>query len=308
VEVKVEVMKNGEIAQHDENTALAVFAMPQLPSSSMDSYIHYANSVPLLSREEESELARDWHESGNLQAAQKLILAHLRYVVRVAKGYMGYGLNLGDLIQEGTIGLMKAVKKFKPEKEVRLVTFAMHWIKSEIHEFIIRNWRIVKIATTKPQRKLFFKLRSKKKGTSWLTNQEVTEIANDLGVKEKDVLQMEARLAFSDTPFDLPEDADSNGADRIAYSPVEYLENKSANPAQALENDTWQDKMQDGLYEALDNLDARSLYIVQQRWLNDDNKATLEDLAQHFSVSKERIRQIEARAMEQIKEHIAASQ
>ena len=273
----------------------------------MDGYIHYANSIPVLSREEEIALSQEWHDNGDLQAAQKLILSHLRYVVRVAKGYMGYGLNLADLIQEGTIGLMKAVKKFKPEREVRLVTFAMHWIKAEIHEFIIRNWRIVKIATTKPQRKLFFKLRSKKKGPGWLSNQEITEIAKDLGVKEKDVLQMEARLAYNDTPFDLPEDADANAPERIAYSPVEYLENKSGNPAQSLENDTWQDKLQDGLYAALENLDERSLYIVQQRWLNGDNKATLEDLAQHFSVSKERIRQIEAKAMEQIKEHLATT-
>lgn len=290
--------------QATENTALSILTHPQLPTSSIDSYIQHANSMPILSKEEEIQLANDWHANENLQAAQRLVLSHLRYVVRVAKGYMGYGLNLADLIQEGTIGLMKAVKKFKPEREVRLVTFAMHWIKAEIHEFIIRNWRIVKIATTKSQRKLFFKLRSKKKGTGWLSTQEVREIASDLGVKEKEVLQMEARLAFGDTPFDLPED-DSDRHDKIAYSPVEYLENKSGNPADSLADDTWQDKVQTSLYAALENLDPRSLYIVQQRWLNDDNKATLEELAQHFSVSKERIRQIEAKAMEQIKEELA---
>ncbi len=283
------------------DSALSIITVPKLPTSSIESYISYANSIPMLSREEEAELANEWHAKENLQAAQKLVLSHLRYVVRVAKGYMGYGLNLSDLIQEGTIGLMKAVKKFNPEKEVRLVTFAMHWIKAEIHEYIIRNWRIVKIATTKSQRKLFFKLRSKKKGTGWLSSQEVSEIAKDLGVKEKDVMQMEARLAYSDTPFDLPDDADADSVDRIAYSPVEYLEHKSVSPELSLEQDSWQDKMQTGLYAALENLDERSLYILQQRWLNDDNKATLEDLAQHFSVSKERIRQIEAKALEQIK-------
>jgi RNA polymerase sigma-32 factor len=301
-------MQLGGLMQNNENTALPALVLPQLPTSSLDSYIQYANSIPILSREEELKLATEWNERENLQSAQRLILSHLRYVVRVAKSYMGYGLNLADLIQEGTIGLMKAVKKFKPEKEVRLVTFAIHWIKAEIHEFIIRNWRIVKIATTKPQRKLFFKLRSKKKSTSWLSSQEVSDIANDLGVKEKEVLQMEARLAYSDTPFDLPGDEDSDGADKLSYSPVEYLENKSGNPAQALEDDSWQAKVEDGLYEALDNLDERSLYIMQQRWLNDENKATLEDLAQHFSVSKERIRQIESKAMEQIKEHLAAEE
>lgn len=287
----------------EKDKSLAIIQAPQVPASSLDSYIQYANSIPMLSKEEEIELANEWHASENKQAAQKLVLSHLRYVVRVAKSYMGYGLNMADLIQEGTIGLMKAVKKFKPEKEVRLVTFAMHWIKAEIHEFIIRNWRIVKIATTKPQRKLFFKLRSKKKGDGWLSSEEITEIAKDLGVKEKDVMQMEARLAYSDTPFDLPDDANDN-SDKIAYSPIEYLEHKSAAPDEVLENNNWQQQMHGDLYTAFNNLDERSKYILQQRWLNDDAKATLDELAQHFSVSKERIRQIEAKAMAQIKEHL----
>jgi len=291
-----------------KNTELSILTTPKLPSGSLESYIHYTHSIPMLSREEEYRLANEWQEQENLGAAQRLVLSHLRYVVRVAKGYMGYGLNLADLVQEGTIGLMKAVKKFKPEKEVRLVTFAMHWIKAEIHEFIIRNWRIVKIATTKSQRKLFFKLRSKKKSTSWLSKQEIAEIARDLGVKEKEVVQMEARLAFGDTPFDLPGDADHDAADRIAYSPVEYLEDKSGNPAKALEDGTWKADLNAGLYTALDRLDERSLYILQKRWLNDDNKATLEELAQHFAVSKERIRQIEAKAMEQIKQSLATEE
>ncbi len=273
----------------------------QLPASSMDSYIHYANSIPMLSKEEEMELAKELHEKGNLQAAQRLVLSHLRYVVKVAKNYMGYGLNLADLVQEGTIGLMKAVKKFQPEREVRLVTFAMHWIKAEIHEYIIKNWRIVKIATTKAQRKLFFKLRSKKKNVSWLSNEEIIAIARDLGVKEKEVIQMEARMAFDDTPFDLPHD-DDNDSDRIAFAPVEYLEHKSASPEQELTEDTWHSHLHTNLQVALATLDPRSLYILQQRWLKEDNdKATLEDLAQHFAVSKERIRQIEAKAMERIR-------
>lgn len=278
----------------------------QLPANSIDSYIQRANSFPVLSKEEEYELARKWNEEENLQAAQSLVLSHLRYVVRTAKNYMGYGLNLADLIQEGTIGLMKAVKKFKPEREVRLVTFAMHWIKAEIHEYIIKNWRIVKIATTKAQRKLFFKLRSKKKDTTWLTANEILEIAQDLGVKPKDVIQMEARMAFDDTPFDLPNDDDDN-QEKLSYAPVEYLEHKSVGPEQELANDTWQFKMSHALQEALSRLDARALYILQRRWLNeDDTKATLEELAQHFAVSKERIRQIEARAMAQIKDQLIA--
>lgn len=289
-----------------KNIGLPVLTNVNLPTSSIDSYIQFANSVPSLTKEEEYDLARRWHEAEDKQAAQRMVLSHLRYVVRVAKSYMGYGLNLSDLIQEGTIGLMKAVKKFRPEREVRLVTFAMHWIKAEIHEFIIRNWRIVKIATTKSQRKLFFKLRSKKKNVSWLTSYEVSEIARDLGVKEKDVMQMEARLAFDDTPFDLPTDA-SDDSDRIAYSPVEYLEHKSAGPEQVLEDNSLQTLLNVNLNAALKKLDPRSLYILQQRWLNDDVKATLDDLAQHFSVSKERIRQIEAKAMQQIKDELVES-
>lgn len=272
----------------------------QLPENNIDLYIQKANSIPLLSKEEEYKLALELQQNGDLKAAQKLVLSHLRYVIRVAKGYMGYGLNLADLVQEGTIGLMKAVKKFHPEREVRLVTFAVHWIKAEIHEYIIKNWRIVKIATTKAQRKLFFKLRSRKKDLTWLTNKEISEIAKDLGVKEKEIIQMEARMSFDDTPFDLPTDDDD--ADKLTYSPVEYLEHKSASPEQLLLEGTLQRTMHNGLQEALKNLDARSLYILQRRWLSDDEKkATLEELAQHFSVSKERIRQIEAKAMDQIK-------
>lgn len=289
------------------SSQLPALTTPQLPSSNIESYIQKANSVPVLTKEQELALAKQWQEEGDRQAAQSLVLSHLRYVVRVAKNYMGYGLNLGDLIQEGTIGLMKAVKKFQPEREVRLVTFAMHWIKAEIHEYIIRNWRIVKIATTKAQRKLFFKLRSRKKDLTWLTLNEIEEIAKDLGVKPKDVMQMEARMAMDDTPFDLPHD-EEDGHDKIAYSPVEYLEHKSASPEQELIEGSWQEKMQVHLQHALQKLDARSLYILQRRWLNEDTKATLEELAEHFSVSKERIRQIEAKAISQIKAELIVAE
>lgn len=294
-----------EISMTENNIPnLPVVSPGLLPTPSgvdgLDRYIQYTNSIPLLTREEEYELSRQLNEENNLQSAQRLVLSHLRYVVRIAKGYMGYGLSLADLIQEGTIGLMKAVKKFKPEKEVRLVTFAMHWIKAEIHEFVIKNWRIVKIATTKSQRKLFFKLRSKKKDSTWLTAQEISEIAKDLGVKEKDVIQMEARMAYADTSFDLP--SDDEDSDKLAYSPVEYLEHNSAGPDQILEQEVWQSRVGGELEQALQKLDPRSLYIVQQRWLTEDHKATLEDLATKFAVSKERIRQIEARAISQIKD------
>jgi RNA polymerase sigma-32 factor len=290
-----------------DNDKAIIIHTPQLPANTIDGYIHYVNSIPVLSREEEAELANQWISNQDIKAAQKLVLSHLRYVVRVAKSYMGYGLNLADLIQEGSIGLMKAVKKFKPEREVRLVTFAMHWIKAEIHEFIIRNWRIVKIATTKPQRKLFFKLRSKKQSEGWLSSSEITEIAKDLGVKEKEVIQMEARMSYGDTPFDLPDDID-DANDRLSYAPVEYLEHKSAAPDEVLETESWNNQMHSGLQEAFNNLDDRAKYILQQRWLNHDSKATLDDLAQHFSVSKERIRQIEAKAMAQIKNHLTADE
>ena len=282
---------------------MGVTALPaisnQLPVGSLDSYIQNANSIPLLSKEREYELANRLLEKNDLKAAQELIMAHLRYVVRVAKGYMGYGLNLGDLIQEGTIGLMKAVKKFRPDREVRLVTFAMHWIKAEIHEFVIRNWRIVKIATTKAQRKLFFKLRSSKKNLGWLSQEEIEQIAKDLNVKPKDVVHMEKRLSSNDTSFELPKDEDG---DSPYFAPAEYLEDHSSNPEFIVEKQGMQEKVQIEFQLAFEKLDARAQYILSKRWLQQDGKkATLEELAQKFSVSKERIRQIEAQAMKQMR-------
>lgn len=283
-----------------ENKQIVVWG-GQLPAGGLDAYIQYANSLPMLTKEEEHQLAKDWHDNQNIEAAERLVLSHLRYVVRVAKGYIGYGLNLADLIQEGSIGLMKAVKRFDPEHGVRLVTFAMHWIKAEIHEFVIKNWRVVKIATTKAQRKLFFNLRSKKDGSNWLSNQEVNDIASDLGVKPQEVRVMEQRMYSSDTTFDLPV-SESNEKQAI-MAPVEYLEDHSLNPAAILEHDGWQEAAHSKLGSALEQLDDRSRYIIEKRWLNpDESKMTLEELSEKFSVSKERVRQIEAKAMTKIKD------
>ena len=274
--------------------------LPVVSTANLDTYIRYVNSVPVLSKEKEQELAYDLKEKSDLEAAQKLVVSHLRYVVRVAKSYMGYGLNLGDLIQEGTIGLMKAVKKFEPEKGVRLVTFAMHWIKSEMHEYIIKNWKIVKIATTKAQRKLFFNLRSSKKRIGWLNSQEVAEIAKDLGVKEKEVLEMESRLSANDESFDLPTvDGDNDNA----FAPVEYLECKYDGPEQSLEKENNTQNSNQLLTSGLALLDTRSNEILAKRWLAEE-KATLDDLAQKYGVSKERIRQLEKKALEKLKVHM----
>jgi RNA polymerase sigma-32 factor len=281
------------------HSALPMLTQTNLPSlGGLDGYIQYVNSVSMLTKEEELCLARKLQDDGDLKAAQKLIIAHLRYVVRVAKGYLGYGLALSDLIQEGTIGLMKAVKKFCPDREVRLVTFAVHWIKAEIHEYILRNWRIVKIATTKAQRKLFFKLRGLKKRLGWLSTDEVEVIARDLGVKVKDVLQMEARLSASDTPFELPVESEQHG-----FAPVEFLEDNSLDPECLLEEKDWKTKVLSKVDHILEGLDARSKDILQQRWF-EDKRATLADLAHKYGVSKERIRQLEAQIIKKLKEAI----
>lgn len=272
------------------------------PGANLDAYVQSVNSIPLLSAEQERELGERLFYDQDLEAARQLVMAHLRFVVHIARSYSGYGLAQGDLIQEGNVGLMKAVKRFNPEMGVRLVSFAVHWIKAEIHEFVLRNWRIVKVATTKAQRKLFFNLRSQKKSLQWLTNEEVTQVAKSLGVEPHEVREMESRLTGSDMAFDAPTDAD----DDVAYqAPAYYLEDHSADPALQLEAADTTDSENNELYQALSSLDERSRDIVQQRWLADD-KATLHELAAKYDVSAERIRQLEKNAMNKIKAAIAA--
>lgn len=267
-----------------------------LPVSSIEAYLHYVNQIPMLTQEEEYDLAVRLQKNNELAAARRLILAHLRYVARVAKGYLGYGLPLADLIQEGNIGLMKAVKRFNPEMGVRLVTFAMHWIKAEIHEYILRNWRIVKVATTKAQRKLFFNLRSLKKHLGWMTQQEVNDVANDLGVKPETVREMEMRLSTSDPSFDGHSDHD----DDDPFAPAGYLEDARYNPAQQLENADWSEQSGETIHHAITQLDERSQDIIRTRWL-DENKLTLQDLADKYNISAERVRQLEKNAMQKLR-------
>lgn len=279
------------------NTSLQTLDL-RLPVNSIEAYLHYVNQIPMLTQEEEYELAVRLQQSNELAAAKRLILAHLRYVARVAKGYLGYGLPLADLIQEGNIGLMKAVRRFNPEMGVRLVTFAMHWIKAEIHEYILRNWRIVKIATTKAQRKLFFNLRQLKKHLGWMSTQEVNEVANDLGVKPETVREMEMRLATSDTSFDAHNDHDD---DESNFAPAGFLEDGRQNPAQQLESDDWSLQSSDVMHQALTQLDERSQDIIRARWLDEDKKLTLQDLANKYQISAERVRQLEKNAMRKLR-------
>lgn len=274
----------------------------RLPIHSIEAYLHHVNQIPMLTQEEEYELAVNLQKTGDLAAAKRLILAHLRYVARVAKGYMGYGLPLADLIQEGNVGLMKAVKRFNPEMGVRMVTFAMHWIKAEIHEYILRNWRIVKVATTKAQRKLFFNLRNLKKHLGWMSHTEVNDIAKDLGVKPETVREMEMRLASSDASFDAHDDDDD---ERSSYAPAAYLEDHRFNPAQELENADWSQQANGGIYQALNQLDERSQDIIRARWL-DEEKLTLQDLADKYQISAERVRQLEKNAMNKLKAAVEA--
>ena len=282
------------------HTSLTTSLQPlgiRLPLGSLEAYLHYVNQIPMLTQEEEHELAATLQKNNDLAAAQRLILAHLRYVARVAKGYLGYGLPLADLIQEGNIGLMKAVRRFNPDMGVRLVTFAMHSIKAEIHEYILRNWRIVKIATTKAQRKLFFNLRNLKKRLGWMTQQEVMDIAKDLEVKPETVREMEMRLVNSDTAFDAHDD-DEN--EQIHFAPAGFLEDTHSNPAQQLENSDWSEQTHDKIYHALNELDERSQDIIRTRWL-DENKFTLQDLADKYQISAERVRQLEKNAMQKLR-------
>ena len=273
-----------------------------LAANSIEAYMHSVNQVPMLSAEEETRLAKRLQQQKDLQAARTLILSHLRFVVRVAKGYSGDGLALPDLIQEGNIGLMKAVKRFDPTMGVRLVSFAVHWIRAEIHEFILRNWRIVKVATTKAQRKLFFNLRSSKKRLGWMNSEEVAAVASDLNVKPETVLEMESRLNNRDLPFDLREDdQDEDGP----QEPAAYLTDMRNEPSRQLEQQNWEEHNENRLHQALEALDERSRDIVQQRWLN-SKKAPLRELADKYQVSAERIRQLEKGAMNKLKGLLAA--
>ncbi|MEX1031838.1 MAG: RNA polymerase sigma factor RpoH [Cellvibrionaceae bacterium] len=267
------------------------------PGANLNAYMQVVNGFPILTAEEEKHLAEDLYYNENVDAARQLILAHLRFVVHIAKSYAGYGLSQSDLIQEGNVGLMKAVKRFNPEKGVRLVSFAVHWIKAEIHEFILRNWRIVKVATTKAQRKLFFNLRGAKKRLAWLSNDEANAIAEDLNVDVKNVREMEGRLSSYDATFD----AGADDEDDTAYlAPVNYLEDKRYDPATQLEQADWRDSSVNKLEVAMGSLDERSRDILQRRWLN-DNKETLHELAAQYKISAERIRQLEKNAMQKVR-------
>jgi len=270
-------------------------------SGSIEGYIQAVSSIDMLSAEEERELAVSLREDEDLQAARKLVMSHLRFVVHIAKSYSGYGLPQADLIQEGNIGLMKAVKRFDPTVGVRLVSFAVHWIKAEIHEFVLKNWRIVKVATTKAQRKLFFNLRKAKKRLGWFTHDEVQTVANELGVSTKEVLQMEARMSSQDQAFDLTADEDETGN----FAPVQYLEDKSSDVETDVINNDWDTAASKRLYSAIKTLDERSQDIIETRWLA-DNKITLQDLADKYQVSAERVRQIEKNAMKKLQAAMVA--
>jgi len=269
-------------------------------TGSLESYIQTVNRFPILSAEEEVQLARKLREENDVEAARRLVLSHLRVVVSIARGYMGYGLPQADLIQEGNIGLMKAVKRFDPERGVRLVSFAIHWIRAEIHEFVLRNWRLVKVATTKAQRKLFFNLRSLKQSLGSLSQSEVQRIAKELRVKPEEVIEMEARLAGKEIALEPQEDSEDS------YSPIAYLTDGADEPARALEVKQNEKASALSLQVALDALDQRSRRIIEARWLREKHQATLHDLAEEFKVSAERIRQIEVKALQKMKAAMAA--
>jgi RNA polymerase sigma-32 factor len=270
-------------------------------SGSIESYIQSVSNIPMLTADEEKSLAERLFNEGDLTAARELVMSHLRFVVHIAKSYSGYGLAQADLVQEGNIGLMKAVKRFDPNVGVRLVSFAVHWIKAEIHEFVLKNWRIVKVATTKAQRKLFFNLRKSKKRLGWFTHKEVQKVAEELGVSEKEVLQMEARMGSQDTAFDLSSD---DGDDNSNFAPAQYLEDKSEDVESAVINADYDSNASARLYSAIKTLDERSQHIIETRWLS-DNKMTLQDLAAKYEVSAERVRQIEKNAMKKIQAAMA---
>ena len=266
------------------------------PVGSLDSYIHGVGAIPVLSKEDEQALSRRFTSEEDLDAARELVMAHLRFVVHIAKGYTGYGLPLSDLIQEGNVGLMKAVKRFDPDYDVRLVSFAVHWIRAEIHEFVLKNWRIVKVATTKAQRKLFFNLRKNKKSLAWLSHAETLAVAEDLGVTAKEVTEMEKRLSARDAIFDPAPGAD----DEHSFTPAAYLPSENADPAVLVEKTDWHDDATSRMAEAMKDLDDRSQDILQSRWLT-DNKMTLHELAARYGISAERIRQLEANAIKKLR-------
>tara|TARA_B100001175_G_scaffold30277_1_gene22270 strand:+ start:17880 stop:18773 length:894 start_codon:yes stop_codon:yes gene_type:complete len=272
------------------------------PGGDLQAYINSVHSIGVLTPEEEKKLAEDLYYRNDLDAARKLVLAHLRFVIYIAKSYSGYGLSEADLIQEGNIGLMKAIRKFNPEVGVRLVSFAVHWVKAEIHEYVLKNWKIVKIATTKAQRKLFFNLRGKKRGLEWFTEEEIEQVAKDLGVKPSEVREMEKRLSGSDMSFDPLSESDD---DEASFAPSQYLEDEEANPADIFENQSLSEESTSQLYEAINQLDDRSRDILQDRWLA-DKKLTLHDLAEKYEISAERVRQIEKNAMKKVKQTIAS--
>ncbi len=266
-----------------------------IPQGSLEGYIQAVNAIPVLSAQEEKELAQHLQETGDLESARQLVLSHLRFVVHIAKSYSGYGLPQADLIQEGNIGLMKAVKRFDPSVGVRLVSFAVHWIKAEIYEYVLQNWRLVKIATTKAQRKLFFNLRKSKKHLKWFNVQEAKTIAQELGVPVSEVTEMERRLSQQDQSFDAPCQEEKND-----FSPVHYLEDKSSNIAHFIENENWELYANQQLKKAIDTLDERSQHILQARWLQ-SNKTTLQALADHYNISPERVRQLEQSALKKLR-------
>ncbi|MBU3824052.1 MAG: RNA polymerase sigma factor RpoH [Candidatus Oceanisphaera merdipullorum] len=268
-----------------------------VPQGSLEAYIQAVNTIPVLSAEEEKSLAERLFNDGDLSSARQMIMSHLRFVVHIARGYSGYGLPQADLIQEGNIGLMKAVKRFDPNVGVRLVSFAVHWIKAEIHEYVLRNWRVVKVATTKAQRKLFFNLRKSKKRLGWFNQAEVEMVAENLGVLPAEVVEMESRMSAQDPAFDLSSDDD----DSTSFSPVQYLQDHSSDVARQVEADNWEQTSNRRLRAALATLDERSQHIIQARWLDEEEKITLQVLADEYGVSAERIRQLEKSALKKLK-------
>jgi RNA polymerase sigma-32 factor len=284
--------------RHNRDLALAG------PTGSLDAYLNAVSAIPVLSEDEEQRLAHRYHDEGDLDAARNLVISNLRFVVHVARGYQGYGLPFADLIQEGNVGLMKAVKRFDPTIGVRLISFAVHWIRAEIHEYVIRNWRIVKVATTKAQRKLFFNLRKSKKRLGWFSREEVDNVAQDLGVSSEQVLEMEGRLVSQDMSFDPAPGADDD--DNAAYAPAQYLPDSATDPATMVEDSDWSESGSRRLGQALARLDERSRHILESRWMNEDSKATLQELAAAYGVSAERIRQIENGAIKKLRGYMAA--